>query len=167
MGQRDDRLLRTAMAEDTLKPGPQRAVLSATRARRRFDQRRTQPAGTVPRFARLMLAGALVVSRTQRGPAREMARRGEGAHIHTDLGDEDFGRPPVDARNAIQSVELVRKRGEAIFDLRAERADSLVEVIEMRQELAHQKRVVRPKPARERRAEGRQLAAQPSARQLR
>src|SRR4029453_6204225 len=119
MGQRDDRLLRTAMAEDTLKPGPQRAVLSATRARRRFDQGRTQPAVTLPRLTRLMLAGALVVSRTQRGQARGVGRRGEGAHIHTDLGDEDFGRPPVDARNAIQSVDLVRKGGEAILDLRA------------------------------------------------
>src|SRR4030095_807200 len=76
MGQRDDRLLRTAMAEDTLKPGPQRAVLSATRARRRFDQRRTQPAVTVPRFARLMLAGALLVF-----PGHSAAQLGRGPAV--------------------------------------------------------------------------------------
>jgi len=37
----------------------------------------------------------------------------------------------------------------------------------MRQELAHEKLVVGPKPARERRAERRQLPAQPPSRELR
>ena len=38
------------------------------------------------------------------------------------------------------------------LDFRAQRADCFVQLIEMRQQLAHKKCVMGPKPARERRA---------------
>src|SRR4030095_6424951 len=116
------------MTEDTSKPGLQGAVFRPTRAGGRFDQRRPQPAVALPRLAGLVLAGALVVARTQSRPAREMRRRGKRAHVHADLRDDDLRRPPVDAGNAIQSIQLFRKRGEMLLDFRAERADRFLKV---------------------------------------
>src|SRR5688572_24937416 len=98
-----------------------------------------------------MLAGALVVSWTQRRPTREMGRRGKHAHVHADLGNDHLGGTSIDARNTIQSAQLVGKRGEPTLDLHAERADRFLKVVEMAQKLADEKGVMRPKPAGQRR----------------
>src|SRR4029453_3214019 len=57
--------------------------------------------------------------------AAQLARwaAGGNAHVLADLRDDYFGRPPVDAGNAIQAGQLVGKRGEMPLDFRAERAD--------------------------------------------
>src|SRR4030095_7893107 len=98
------------MAEDTSEPGLQRAVLRPTRACRRFDERRPQPVVALPGLARLVSAGALIVSRTERRPTREMGGGGKRAHVHTDLRDEYFGRPPAEAGNAIQAGQRSGER---------------------------------------------------------
>src|SRR5512132_3932832 len=67
------------MAEDTSEPGLQRAVLRPTRACRRFDERRPQPVVALPGLARLVFAGAFIVSRTERRPTREMGGGGKRA----------------------------------------------------------------------------------------
>src|SRR5262245_14889332 len=140
------------MAEHASKPGLQRAVLRPTRSRRRFDEGRAQPAVTLARPARLVLAGALVVAGTERRPTREMGRCRKRTHVDADLGENHLGRPAVDAWNAIQPGQLVGKRDEMPFDLEAQGADRLVQVVEVGQQLSHEKRVVRPKAAGQRRA---------------
>ena len=50
----------------------------------------------------LLLAGALVVAGTDACPCGEMLDAEEDAHVDADLGDQDGGDDPIDARNLHQ-----------------------------------------------------------------
>ena len=40
-----------------------------------------------------------------------MAGGGEAAHVRADLGEQDLGRPPADARDGLQPLQLGRSKG--------------------------------------------------------
>ena len=95
-----------------------------------------------------------------------MARARKGAHVHAHLRNDHFRGAPIDPRDAIQASQLFRKRGEGALNFRAEGADRFVQIVQMRQELANEEGMMRPKAAGQCRAEGGQLAAQPAPREV-
>jgi hypothetical protein len=52
---------------------------------------------------------ALIVARAQAGPARDVGCSGEDGHVHAQLGDEDFSRPPVDPGDGVQVFQVSAK----------------------------------------------------------
>src|SRR6266545_6288238 len=113
----------------------------------------------------LVLPRTLVVARTQAGPTGEMRRRREHAHIHPDLGDEHLRRPPIHAGDRVQATHLLRKRGDDLGDVRTQRLDHFVELVEVGQQLTDEKGVMgRKRPARAWRNAGSFLRSLPRAR---
>src|SRR4029450_1808950 len=96
MGDRRDGFLGPAVPEHPSESRRQRAVLCSTRPRGRFDERRAQPAVALSRLAGFVLPGPLMVARTEGGPAGEVTRAGERAHVHADLRDDDLRGAPID-----------------------------------------------------------------------
>ena len=76
VGERHHGLLGATVPQDTLEAGPESTVLGSTRTCRGFDQGRPQLPVAFPGPARFVLSRALVVPRTERRPAREMAALG-------------------------------------------------------------------------------------------
>jgi hypothetical protein len=49
----------------------------------------------------------------------------------------------VDAGDGVEEVDLSRERGEALLDLSREPLDSVLEILDVREQFAHDERVVR------------------------
>jgi len=79
-----------------------------------------------------------------------MAVAGEAIHVDANLGDEDLRRPLIHTRNRIEALHRVGVGRQDGRDARAQRGHRLFEVVEMRQDLGRQKRVVRTEVASER-----------------
>src|SRR5206468_4631926 len=137
------------MPEDAAVPSGHGAVLGARRPEGGLDEGCAQPDVAFASLPRAALTGTLVVAGTETGPTRKMAVAGEPSHVDADLGDEDLGRPLIHAGNRIEALHCVRVGRQDGLDAYAERGHRLFEVVEMRQDLGRQKRVVRTEVAGE------------------
>jgi hypothetical protein len=72
------------------------------------------------------------VSRTEGGPAREVARAAKRAHVHTDLRADDLRGALIDPGNAIQRRQCVGERGDHRLHLSAQNPDGFVQIVEVR-----------------------------------
>src|SRR2546428_8608510 len=129
MGYGHDGSLGATVPEHPSESRLQRAILCPTRPRGRFDERRAQPAVALSHLAGLVLPGTLIVSRTEGGPAREVARAGKRAHVHADLRDDDLRGALIDPGNAIQPRQRVGERGDHRLHLPAQNPDGFVQVV--------------------------------------
>ncbi|MCA1680322.1 MAG: hypothetical protein LC777_15905, partial [Actinobacteria bacterium] len=66
---------------------------------------------------------------------------GEDAHVGADLGDDDFGGAPLNARDAAQQLNGRIERGDAILDRVREPVDLLIEEVQVREDRPDQQRV--------------------------
>ena len=89
-----------------------------------------------------------------------MAGRREASHVDPDLGQDDFRSPVVDAWDGIQEPDLSCERDEAPLDLLGEPLDSVLEILDVREQLTDEERVVRVKVTLQRFAKLRELLAQ-------
>src|SRR3989454_4373647 len=149
MGYGHDGSLGATVPEHPSESRLQRAVLCPTRPRGRFDERRAQPAVALSHLAGLVLPGTLIVSRTEGGPAREVARAGKRAHVHADLRDDDLRGALIDPGNAIQPRQRVGERGDHRLHLPAQNPDGFIQIVEVRQQLPDQERVMPPEASRD------------------
>ena len=72
-----------------------------------------------------------------------MARRGEAAQIRADLSEQGLGRPPADAGNRVQPLQLGLKRAQARSNLGAHSLQTGVEEVDVRELLRDQEAVMR------------------------
>jgi hypothetical protein len=166
VGNGDDRLFVPPVAEHTSVARTKRTVSRADRGEGRLDEGRAEPAATRAGLARLVFPGALVVARAQPRPTRDVAGRGEDPHVQAKLGDKDLSRPLIDSRNRIQPGSCLRERGDDRLDPLAPAGHGLVKIVEMREELTHEKGVMSAKSSGQCLAQGRQFRAQPSTCQI-
>ena len=139
----------------------QRAVLLAGRRRGGFGERGPQPAIAFARRAGAAFARALVVARTQSRPARQMPRGRKYGHVRSDLGDQHLGHALAHARDRIEALDLLGIRRHHFVDPKTHLFDGLLEVVDVPEELAHNKRVMGSESAAECFAQGGQLGPQP------
>ena len=91
----------------------------------------------------------------------------EAAHVGAQLGDDHLGGALGDARNRAQKLTLALERAHALLDLCRERADRLIQVLDVRKQMGDQQRVVVAKAPLQRLAQQRQLRAQLAFGQIR
>jgi hypothetical protein len=72
------------------------------------------------------------VSRTEGGPAREVARAAKRAHVHTGLRDDDRRSALIDPGNAIQRVSASANGAITVSTLSAQNPDGFVQIVEVR-----------------------------------
>jgi hypothetical protein len=85
--------------------------------------------------------------------------RRKARHVRADLRQDDFRGAPIDTGDGVEQPDLSRERGEAALDLLREPVDGVLEVLDVREQLADEKRVVLAEAALERLA---QLSRVPS-----
>jgi hypothetical protein len=95
-----------------------------------------------------------------------MRRRREDCHLHADLGDQDLRRPLVHAGDRVQAIHLLGKRGDHLVDVRTQRLDHFVEVVEVGEHLSDEKGVMGAKAPGQGLPERRKLFAELAARQV-
>src|SRR5207245_7269289 len=108
--------------------------------------------------------GARVVAGTHARPAREMAGRWKHRHVRADLGEDRLSRSALDPGDRHPALNLWGERAELLLDVGANGGDRLLEVVEVREDLAEQERMVGAEAARERLAQRRGLALKMSLR---
>src|SRR5207245_10432770 len=106
-----------------------------------LDQVGSGPAVTLARLARAALARRLVVAGTDGCPARRVTVAWEAIHVGAQLGDDHLRGALGDARNRAQKLTLALERAHALLDLCRERADRLVQVLDVRKQMGDQQRV--------------------------
>src|SRR5918992_2542989 len=103
VGDRDRRLLLAEAAGQPAVLGRRVAAARAGGGQGAFDQGRPQVRIALARPAAEALPGALVVAGAQAGPGGAVARGREVAEVRAQLGRDDLGRPPADARDRVQA----------------------------------------------------------------
>jgi hypothetical protein len=95
-----------------------------------------------------------------------MAVARKPAHVDANLRDEDLRCPLIHAGNGIAALHRVGKGREDGRDAIAQRVDRLFQVIEMRQDLGRQERVVRTEAPSECLSQSRELRPHTTSRRL-
>src|SRR5205814_90647 len=131
-----------------------------------FDECGTQPLIAFAGPAALALACAFVVAGAHSRPRREVRRGWEAFDVGPDFGEEDLGRPPSNASDRVQAVDLVLNRAEALTNFPTDLLDQGVEPVQMRQLLREQEALVCSELSRECALQLRALAAQTALRQI-
>src|SRR5262245_66221346 len=90
MGHGDDGFPVSPVTRDPTVAGAQGTVLLADGGPGPFGERRSQPAISLARLARLAFPGALVVPGAEPRPAGPVAVTGERRHVHAGLGDGEY-----------------------------------------------------------------------------
>jgi hypothetical protein len=101
-----------------------------------------EPAVAVASPAGAVLARALVVAGTEARPAGGVLGGGKDAHVRAELGEEDLGGALVHAADGVEPRELLSEGRQRGVDLGADGLDSLVQVVEVGEELAHEEGVM-------------------------
>src|SRR6478672_5668177 len=71
-----------------------------------FHQGRTKPWAAFARLPAQPFASALLVAGAHAGPGREVPRIRKTAHVHSDLGQDHFGKAPLDPWDRRKSLDL-------------------------------------------------------------
>src|SRR5215210_8007779 len=101
-----------------------KVFLLTARGSRRFHQNRAQPAVAATDVLRFGLARTAMVPRTDLGPGRQVAVRGESAHVGADLSEQILRHSTPHPGDGLQPLQGRLKRGEASLDLSAEAVDA-------------------------------------------
>src|SRR5262249_19288261 len=112
-----------------------------------LHERGAQRTVALARLAAAPLAGTLVLSRAQASPRGEMAWAGEAVHVWANFGNDDLGDSPRHTGDRVESVEHLFKRTLTLSDLRIELLQPLIQEVDMRQDLRHQKALMRTEPS--------------------
>ena len=145
-----NRSLVSSAAFDLLILRAQIGVFGADRRVGGLDERCPQVRVAVAGPARFALAGGLVVAGANRCPARGVAIGREAAHVWAELREDHLCCAGGDAIDRGQQLSLVRERGEPLLNLLGQRGDRLVQVVDVREDLRDDQRVVRFEVPRER-----------------
>jgi hypothetical protein len=81
----------------------------------------------------------------------------EAARVRSELGQHHLGGQPPDARDRLQQLKLRLERAQPLLDLRRQRSDRLVEVVDVGEQVRDEQRVVAREAALERLPQRRQL----------
>src|ERR1044072_8696683 len=103
-------------------------------------ERGVEPARSLAGASGALFAGGAVVAGALSGPRCEVPGGGEDAHVCADLGDDDFGGAPLNARDRAQQFNGCVERGDAFLDRVREAVDLLVEEVQVREDRADQRR---------------------------
>ena len=161
VGDGDDRFLVSAAAFDLLVLGAQVGVLGADGGVGGLDQRGAAGSG-LP--LRVVLIGACRRIRRCRGRSpsswRHVDRTAKRVMSGPSSARITCAAAGGDTRDRCQQLRLVRERDQPLLDLRGQRRDRLVQIVDVREDLRDDQRVVRFEVARERLPQRRQLLAQ-------
>ena len=121
--------------------GGEVGVFAAGRGERGFLERPVEPFGAVAGLPGAAFAGGLVVAGALPGPGRELFGGREDAHVDADLGDDAFGGAPLHAGDRAQQLNGFLERGDLLRDHLGQRADLLIEEVDVRQDRSDPQRV--------------------------
>src|SRR5438445_7890835 len=154
------------MAHDATVAGRQRPPSMPDGTEGRFGECGTEPRVPPPGLSGAMLPGTLVVAGTERSPAGEVPGAREDAHVDADLSDHHLRGPLFHTGDRTDPLQVLGKGGEKQANLLADGLDGLLDVVDMRQDLAEEKGVMRAKAPTERLPEGGELLAERAAREV-
>jgi hypothetical protein len=89
-----------------------------------------------------------------------VAVAGEAVHVGAELGQDHLGGALRDAGNRAEQLTLALERANALLDLCRQCGDRLVEVLDVREKVRDEQRVVGREASLEREPQGRQLRPQ-------
>ena len=90
----------------------------------------------------------------------------EHRHVDADLGDDDFGCAPLNARDRAEQLNGFRERGDLFLDRVREPVDLLVKEVDVRENRADPQRMNVIEAALQRLPEGGELRAQATLREF-